>query len=58
MIIYKSDWRIVKNPKPIPDRSHDWDWWRDGHVDLDSPCQGTASSVDDAVRQIEEMVQD
>lgn len=58
MIIYKSDWHIEKNPKPIPDRTHDWDFWRDGYVDLDAPWQGTASSVDDAIRQIEEMAED
>ena len=56
MIIYKGDWRIEKNPKPIPDRTHDWDFWRDGYVDLDAPWQGTASSVDDAIRQIDEMM--
>ena len=56
MIIYKGDWRIEKNPKPIPDRTHDWEFWRDGYADLDGPWQGTASSVDDAIRQIDEMM--
>lgn len=55
MIIYKKDWRIAKNPKPIPDRSYDWDWWHDGYVDLDSPHQGTASSAEDAMKQIDEV---
>ena len=42
-------WRIKYNPKPIPIRSVDWDYWRDGDEETTS---GTASSFADAMQQI------
>ena len=50
----KSQYLVRYNPKPIPDRSHDWDWV---HKDYDGPednrC-GTAASHEEAWKQIQE----
>jgi len=40
-------WHIKYNPKPIPIRGHDWDFWHD-EVDNDSRLCGTAGSEEDA----------
>lgn len=51
-------WRIERNPKPIPDRRHDWDWYHvdyDGTPDSNDNRCGTASSATDAIRQIQEI---
>lgn len=50
-----AEWRIAYSPKPIPDRSHDWEF---SHVDYDGPPDtrcGTAKSEADAISQIEEI---
>ena len=46
-----SEWTIEYNPKPIADRSHDYDFWHKS-VDIDNPACGTAPSSEDAIRQI------
>lgn len=51
-------WHILYNPKPIPDRRHDYDWWHedyDGAPDSRDIRCGTAESAEDARRQIEEI---
>jgi len=40
-------WHIQYNPKPIPLRGHDWDYWHD-EVDNDSRLTGTAASEEAA----------
>ncbi len=40
-------WHIQYNPKPIPLRGHDWDFWHD-EVDNDSRLCGTAGSEEGA----------
>jgi len=47
-------WNIVKNPKPIPDRNNDYDFWHDD-FDMGSGLCGTAKSVEDAIKQIREI---
>jgi len=57
---YEGEFHISYNPKPIPDRSHDYDWgWDnyDGAPDAgapDSAGAGTAASLDAAIAEIEE----
>ena len=46
-----SGWNIELNPKPIPDRSFDYDFWHDDH-DGDNGLSGSAASFDDAVQDI------
>ena len=46
-------WHIEYNPKPIPDRSHDYDFWHDDVDDGNGLC-GTARSIANARRKIEE----
>jgi hypothetical protein len=48
---YKNGWHISHNPKPIPDRSNDWDYWHD-----DSEVCYTAASFEDAVEEVEEQI--
>lgn len=48
-------WHVAYNPKPIPDRSHDYDFWHDDHDGENGLC-GTASSLDDAIDQIKEII--
>ena len=48
------EWHIEYNPKPIPDRQHDWDFWHDDHDGENGLC-GTAASEGDAKEQIAEM---
>lgn len=44
-------------PKPIPDRRHDYDFWHDNYDGADggNGLCGTASSIEDAMRQIREI---
>lgn len=51
---FGSGWHIEKNIKPIPDRNHDFDFWHDD-LDIGNGLSGTASSVEDAKQQIEDM---
>lgn len=50
-------WHIEKNPKSIPDRRHDYDFWHDDYDGADggNGLAGTAASFDDAARQIAEI---
>ena len=43
-------WHIQYNPKPIPDRNHDYDFWHD-----DKEIAWSAPSVQDAIEQINEI---
>ena len=54
---YCMGWRIEKNVKPIPDRRHDYDFWRDDYDGADggNGLCGTASSIIDAIEQIKEI---
>jgi len=47
-------WHIIKNSKPIPSRSFDWDYWHEDY-DGENGLSGTASSVKDALQQISEI---
>ena len=47
-------WFIEHNPKPIPDRSYDWDFWHDNYYGTNGLC-GTAASREDALEQIYDM---
>lgn len=55
----KFGWRFEYDPKPVPNTSHDWNWWHvdyDGAPDsTDNRC-GTAASIDDAMDQISELI--
>lgn len=31
---YMKGWELKYNPKPIPDRSHDWDYWHEDDEEL------------------------
>lgn len=54
-------WHIQLNPKPIPDRSHDFDYYHDDYdhcsIEGGNGLCGTASSRDDAIEQILELEQ-
>jgi len=47
-------WHIERNPKPIPDRSHDYDFVHDDYDGADggNGLAGTAASFEDACQQI------
>jgi hypothetical protein len=47
-------WHVEYNPKPIPDRRFDWDFWHDDN-DIDNGLCGTAASKKDAIEQINEV---
>jgi len=47
-------WHVTLNPKPIPDRRHDWDFWHNDYDGENKLC-GTAESVGHALTQIEEI---
>lgn len=55
--IIPTGWHIEKNPKPIPDRSHDYDFWHEDYDYADDTgsngLAGTASSEEAAARQIQ-----
>jgi len=51
-------WRIIHNPKPIPSRAFDWDFY---HTDYDGPGDsraGAAESVGGCIREIKEIEAD
>lgn len=50
-------WNIEKNKKPIPDRNHGYDFWHDNYDGADggNGLCGTASGVEDAIKQIREI---
>ena len=50
-------WTVSYNPPPIPLRGFDYDF---SHVDYDGDNElcGVGASVDDCIRQIEELEQD
>jgi hypothetical protein len=50
-------WHIHYNPKPIPDRRHDWDYWHDD-CDDGNGLHGTAASRQDAEMAIVEAEED
>lgn len=60
-ISYKG-WKVCYDPKPIPDRRHDWDFIHDDYDGApDSGNRhlcGTAASFEDALRQIDEIEED
>ena len=47
-------WHIEYNPKPIPYRGCDYDYWHDDHDggDAGNGLCGTAASVEDAISEI------
>lgn len=50
-------WHIDKNPKPIPDRRHDYDFYHNDYDGADggNGLAGTAANLEDAVKQIVEI---
>jgi len=54
MIKVLDGWTIELNPKPIGDRSMDWDFSHSDH-DGTNGLSGTGSSIEDCINQIEEM---
>jgi hypothetical protein len=53
MTIKYKQWEITYNPKPMPDRSHDYDV---SHIDYDGPGDVrcfTCASLDDAIAEID-----
>lgn len=47
-------WNISYNPKPIPNRSFDYDFYHDDYDGENGLC-GNAASVEDAIEQIKEI---
>jgi hypothetical protein len=52
--VYYRDYRIVHNPKPIPDRSNDFDWFPLDYDGPEDPRGGCAISIDAAKQCIDE----
>jgi hypothetical protein len=50
-------WHIELNKKPIPVRSHDYDYWHDD-IDEDNQLYGTAASRHEAADMIARIIQD
>ncbi len=52
-------WCVRFNPKPMPDRSHDYDFWHEDYDGADggNGLSGTASSHLDAVNQINDVME-
>ena len=50
-------WHIEYNPKPIPDRRHDYDFWHDDYDGADggNGLAGTAVNKEDVLEQIREI---
>lgn len=53
-------WTITYNPKPIPDRRHDWEFVHENYDGADggNGLCGTAESMADALAQIQEIEED
>ena len=47
-------WSITCSPKPIGTNAHDYDFWHENYDGENNLC-GTASSLEDAIQQINEM---
>jgi hypothetical protein len=47
-------WSIEYNPKPIPDRGFDYDYWSDDY-DGENDLSGSTSSVKEAKLEIDEL---
>ena len=50
-------WSIAYESKPVPSRQYDWGFSHENHDGENGLC-GTASSVDDAVAKIKEIIGD
>lgn len=49
-------WIVQYNPKPIPIRDFDYDFWHDDHdIGGEIKLCGCAKSIDDAIEQINEI---
>jgi len=48
------DYKIVFNPKPIPDASHDYDYFPDDYDGPEDPRGGSVGSVIQAMIAIDE----
>jgi len=50
-------WKIIHNPKPIPDRSFDYDFYHEDYDGADggNGLAGCARSYDDAIDQIKDI---
>ncbi len=57
MNVLPDGWNIEYYPKPIPDFRFDYDFYHDDYDGADggNGLSGTASSVEDAMRQITEI---
>jgi len=55
MIEIPAGWNIVYEAKPISIRTIDWDFWHDDQDEGDIDLGGTASSFEDAIKQIKEI---
>ena len=54
-------YRIIFNPPPIPDRSHDWQWSHeeyDGAPDGNDIRIGSSPSLEQARTEIDEQIED
>ena len=53
-------WHMVYNPKPIPIKRFDWEFWNDDYDGADggNGLCGCAESVEDAIKQINEIIAD
>lgn len=53
--VIPTGWNISHNPKPIPDRRFDYDFWHDNYDGDANSLAGTAASYADAIAQIKEI---
>lgn len=51
-----NEYTICFNPKPIPDRDHDFDWYPNDYDGPEDPRGGTAGTVTQAMIAIDEEV--
>ncbi len=56
-IIIPVGWTITYNPKPIPDRKFDYDFYHEDYdgVEDGNKLAGAAASIEDAIEQIAEI---
>lgn len=47
---------IQREPKPIPTRAYDWDYWHDSYSGPGDPRHGVAGSLEAAMREIDELL--